>query len=102
MNGHEFSGNEKILLEQIIKLGEESEKLIQEQSGLIDNTDLRQEILPRATTHFLLIRLAYDGKLRGESEYYRDLTYPRELIDRLEERKQQLENDLDKLNKQES
>ncbi len=102
LNNYHFEGNDKILLEQIIQLGEDSERLIQEKSGLIDDPQLRLEILPRATTHFLLIRLAYKGDLKGNSDEFKDLTYPRELVSKLEERKNRLEEDLENLNKRES
>lgn len=102
LNNNQFEGNDNILLEQIIQLGEDSEKLIQEKSGLIDDPQLRLEILPRATTHFLLIRLAYKGDLKGNPDEFIDLTYPRELVSKLEERKAQLEEDLENLNKRES
>jgi hypothetical protein len=102
LNNNHFEDNDKILLEQIIQLGEDSERLIQEKSGLIDDPDLRLEILPRATTHFLLIRLAYKGDLRGKSDEFKDLTYPRELVSKLEARKAQLEEELEHLNKRES
>lgn len=102
LSNYHFEGNDKILLEQIIQLGEDSERLIQEKSGLIDDPQLRLEILPRATTHFLLIRLAYKGDLKGNSDEFKDLTYPRELVSRLEERKTRLEEDLENLNKRES
>lgn len=99
LNNNNFEGNDKVLLEQIIQLGEDSERLIQEKSGLIDDPQLRLEILPRATTHFLLIRLAYKGDLKGNSDEFKDLTYPRELVSKLEERKARLEEDLENLNK---
>ena len=99
LNNNQFQGNDKILLEQIIQLGEDSEKLIQEKSGLIDDPQLRLEILPRASTHFLLIKLAYKGDLKGNAAEFKDLTYPRELVSKLEERKVQLERDLDNLNR---
>jgi hypothetical protein len=75
--------------------------LIQEKSGLIDDPQLRLEILPRATTHFLLIRLANKVDLNGNSDDFKDLTYPRELVSKLEVRKAQLEVDLENLNKRE-
>lgn len=102
LNNYRFEDNDKILLEEIIQLGEDSERLIQEKSGLIDDPQLRLEILPRATTHFLLIRLAYKGDLKGNSDEFKDLTYPRELVSKLEERKTRLEEDLENLNKRES
>ena len=102
LNGFQFTGNDKVLLEQIIQLGEESERLIQEKAGLIDDTELRIDIIPRATTHFLLIKLAYNRKLIGESTEFNDLTFPRELLNKLEERKNNLEKELQKLNRKEN
>jgi hypothetical protein len=102
MNNRVFEGNDKVFLEQIIKLGEDSERLIQEKSGLIDDSELRLEIIPRATTHFLLIKLARNRELTGDSTEFKDLTYPIELVSKLEERKAQLEADLENLNKRES
>ncbi|MDP2089500.1 MAG: hypothetical protein Q8J84_08885 [Flavobacteriaceae bacterium] len=102
INNRVFVGNDKVLLEQIIKLGEDSERLIQEKSGLIDDSELRLEIIPRATTHFLLIKLAYNRELTGNSAEFKDLTYPKEFVEKLEARKSQLETELLNLNKRES
>lgn len=99
LSGKEFDGNDKVLVEEIIKLGEESERLIHSKAGLIDDSDLRQNVIPRATTHFLILRLAYKGILKGESERFVDLTFPHELDDKLEKRKKELETQLSNLNK---
>lgn len=101
LQGKTFIGNDKILLEEIINLGEESEKLIHSKAGLIDDTELRQTLIPRATTHFLILRLAYRGALIGDAENFKDLTFPIELDDKLEARKKQLELDLANLNQKE-
>jgi hypothetical protein len=98
LQGKIFIGNDKILLEEILTLGEESEKLIHAKAGLIDDTELRQNIIPRATTHFLILRLAYKGALKGNAEYFNDLAFPKELDKKLEARKKQLETDLANLN----
>ncbi len=101
LENHVFEGNDKVFLEQIIKLGEESERLIQEKSGLIDDFELRSEIIPRATTHFLLIKLAFNKELTGSIAEFKDLTYPKEFVAKLETRKNQLEIELLNLNKRE-
>jgi hypothetical protein len=98
LQGKTFKGNDKNLLEEIINLGEESEKLIHSKAGLIDDTELRQTLIPRATTHFLILRLAYRGALTGDAENFKDLTFPKELDDKLEARKKQLEVELANLN----
>ncbi|MBK8489228.1 MAG: hypothetical protein IPL48_15750 [Bacteroidetes bacterium] len=102
LKGGVFLGNDKILLEEIISLGEESEKLIHSKAGLIDDTYLRQTLIPRATTHYLLLRLAYKGALTGDAEQFKDLSFPKELDDKLETRKKQLEIELENLNKKAS
>lgn len=98
LNSHVFSGNNKILLEEIIKIGELTEKLIHEKAGLIDDTNLRTVVLPRATTHFLLIRLAYVGALSGDLDRFKTLTFPKDLDLLLEKKKKELEERLKKLN----
>jgi hypothetical protein len=45
--------------------------------------------------------LAYKGDLKDNSDEFKDLTYPRELVSKLEERKSQLEKELENLNKRE-
>jgi hypothetical protein len=99
LEGNEFVGNDKILLDEIIKLGIKCEDLIHKRAGLIDDPDLLNVYIPRATNHFLVLRLAEKGILKGEVDKFKDLTFPRELDKKLEERKTQLEEDLKKLNK---
>lgn len=99
LDGNTFRGNDETLLKEIIDIGEQCEKLIQEKSGLIDDSHLRTEVLPKATTHFLILRLAYNGALKGDSAKYKDLTFPSDLDNLLEKRKSELEAELRELNK---
>lgn len=94
MKGHSFEGNEKILLEQIIQIGSSCEKLIHEKAGYITDTNLRDNLIPRASTHFLLIRLAHEGLLKGEEDVYKDMTFPRELDAALKHEKMRIETEL--------
>lgn len=94
LDGKKFTGNDDILLKEIIEIGKLCENLIHEKAGLIDDSHLRTEIIPRATTHFLVLRLAYQGALKGETEKFRNMTFPRELDTLLEKRQQELENQL--------
>ncbi len=98
LNGYEFKDNEKSILEEIIAIGEQSEKLIQDNAGLIDDDELRNDLIPKASTHYLLLRMAYNGKILGDIENFKDSTFPRQIDAKLIERKNQLENDLNKLN----
>ncbi len=99
LSGKKFGGNDNILLKQIIRLGEESENLIHEKAGLIDSIELRQNLIPRASTHYLVLRLANEGMLKEDLENFKDLTFPIELDEKLEERKKQLEVELENLNR---
>ena len=99
LDGKKFSKNEEELLNEIIKIGEECEKLIHSKAGLIDDTNLRTNIIPRASTHFLILRLAHKGSLIGDVEKFKSHVFPKELDDLLEKRRGELEQDLIKLNK---
>lgn len=94
LKGKKFKGNDLILLEQIVEIGKQCEKLIHANAGLIDDSKLRLDLIPKATTHFLLLRLAFEEKLVGDVDNYDDLTFPKELDANLEARKKQLEIDL--------
>ncbi|MEM6734567.1 MAG: hypothetical protein AAF620_00735 [Bacteroidota bacterium] len=98
LKGKDFEDNEKALLKEIIDLGRESEKLIHENAGLIDDDDLRNDLIPKASTHYLLLRLAYEGSLSGDTENFIDSSFPIEIDAKLEQRKTDLENYLKKLN----
>ncbi len=99
LSGKSFTGNDDILLQEILKIGELCENLIHEKAGLIDDTHLRTNVIPRATTHFLLLRLAYKGALHGEEVNFSDLTFPQELDGLLEKRKKELEDELNAMYK---
>jgi hypothetical protein len=99
LNGYKFIGNDTILLREILKIGEECEKLIHNKAGLIDDSYLRTNIIPQAATHFLILRLAYSGVLKGDAEMYKDLVFPDEIDRLLEKRKKELEERLMALNK---
>ncbi|NEU09377.1 hypothetical protein GZH53_13715 [Flavihumibacter sp. R14] len=94
LDGNDVIGNEKVLLDEIIKIGEQCERLIHEKSGLIDDDTLRNSIFPQVTTHFLILRLAYNKALVGEATKYRDLTFPKNLDQTLKERITDLERQL--------
>lgn len=91
LNNGAISGNEKVLLDEIINIGIQCEKLIHEKSGLIGDDNLRNNVLPRVTAHFLVLRLAYQNILIGEPDKYQDLVFPRDLDSILEKRVQKLE-----------
>ncbi len=72
-----FEGNDKVLLDEIIKIGKETEELIFKSSGLVDGE--LQQLLGKATAHYRILRLAHEGLLKGEPEKFKAHVYPREL-----------------------
>jgi hypothetical protein len=91
LKGKQFVGNDKMLIEQIIEITTKLDELILSRSALI--SEELQPTLWEASTHFRLIRLAYEGKLAGEPERFERFVYPRVLndainteIDRLRQR----------------
>lgn len=98
LEGNEFIGNDKVLLEEIIKINQKLEEIITEKGGLIDDTKLREDILPRFSAHSLILRLALEKKLQGDIESFQDKTFPREIDDVLKQRINELRERLKKLN----
>lgn len=94
-----FTKNEEELLKEIIKIGEECEKLIHAKAGLIDDFNLRTNVIPRASTHFLILRLAHAGSLKGDVQKFRSHVFPKELDQLLEKRRGELEIELKKISK---
>jgi hypothetical protein len=93
-----FSENDKALLAEIIKIGGDCEKLIVEKAGLIDDEALRKDWFPKVERHYLIIRLAYQGVLKGQSDLYQDTTFQYEIDGLIEQRIKALHEELGKLN----
>lgn len=98
LDNNTFDTNDKILLEQIISIGDRCSKLIESKAGLIDDETLRTEIIPKANTHYMIIRLAYEGAIKGEKEKFERFTFPSEIDDLLENRYKNLQQRLNELN----
>jgi hypothetical protein len=77
LSGKKFTGNDKVLLEQIIEITQKLDDLILAKSALVKEG--LQATLWEASTHFRLIRLAYKGDLSGEPDRFERFVYPRAL-----------------------
>ena len=99
LDGSTFTGNDKELLSEIIKIGEKCENLIHSKAGLIDDEELRTNVLPMVTTHYLILRLAFEGKLEGEKDRFNDLSFPKIVDELIEKRIISLQTELHELNK---
>jgi hypothetical protein len=84
LQGVKFEGNDEELLNQILDLDNEMDRIILKNSGMVDNEELKQ-VLDQASTHFSLIRLAKEARLTGEVERFSEHVFPRDLSPRVEE-----------------
>ncbi len=93
-----FTKCEKELLSEIIKIGDECRNIIIENSGLIDNRELRDIHLPKLLTHYILIKKAFNGEISEPSQRFVGYEFPNEIDNILDERVNKLYEDLNKLN----
>ena len=97
LSGKKFEGNDKVLLEQIIEIGDESLKLINTKAGLIDDENLRDQLIPQFCNHLIILKLAYQGDFEGEIDRFHDYVYPQTLIDAIHQRFNQLQYELNQI-----
>jgi hypothetical protein len=95
LDGAEFVGNDKSLLEEIIRIGGETEKLIKESSGLVDHDLL--DILGRATSHYRVMKLAFDMAIKGDTSLFAAYVFPREIGEKLDRAIQSQKEELRRL-----
>ena len=98
LEGREFTGNDKVLLEQVMNVTDEISELIIDKSGLIeDEEEELQELLSKARVHFRVLRLAYNDELSEDIERLREFVYPKALDEEIKRKKTELENRLNEL-----
>jgi len=98
LKGREFTGNDKVLLEQVMNVTDKISDLIVDKSGLIeDEEEELQELLSKARVHFRILRLGYNNDLSGDTERLKDFVYPKALDEEIERKKTELENRLNEL-----
>jgi len=91
LEGTTYTGNDALILDEIITVTSAIEELITGKSGLVEDSDLRK-LLSEAAAHFRVLRLARSGKLKGESDRFAGLVYP----DKLEP---MIDNEIERLNR---
>ena len=97
LQGEKFEGNDKILLEQILDVEEAMDKLILEQSGLVEDKGLH-DLISKVGAHFRVLRLAYKGNLTGQVDRFKEHVFPRALTPRIEQEIKRLNDRLKELN----
>jgi hypothetical protein len=97
LEGNSFEGNDKVVLQQILEIGKHIERLVRDKSGLVEDKNL-YELLWKLSTHIRLIRLASQGKLKGQRERFEEHVFPREIGEKIEKEILRLNTRLTELN----
>ena len=84
LQGGSYSGNDAVLLKEIMSVTAQVEDLIMTQSGLVSDSDLRKT-LSRAVSHFRILKLAGSGALSGQVGRFEGYVFPQELETRVDE-----------------
>ncbi len=93
LEGHEFSANQKVLIDIIIAIDGELDRLIDAHCGLITSAELQERVhLFRA--HYRVIKAACERRLQGEFWRFRDYVYPTGLDDLIDQETARLQEHL--------
>jgi hypothetical protein len=98
LRGNTLSTNNKKLLTEIVEIGSKCGELIIHRSGLVDNLYLRQDLLPKAASHFFILREVSNQSFVGEFERFKEYSLTVELDSKLENEVDKLKNRLKVLN----
>lgn len=98
IRGERFEKNDREVLKEIIQIGDQCQKIIVANSGLIDNKELRDIHLPKLLTHYILIKKAFAGEIVNELNRFEGYEFPNEIDEILEKKVNNLYGQLDKLN----
>jgi len=94
--GKDLDNNDQQLIEEIISIDQKLETMIFEKSGFVDDEDFR-ELLAKASTHFYIIREAYHGRLKEETDRFMNYVFPHELDKQVSKQITKLKNELERL-----
>ena len=99
IGGEKFKDNDRVILEEIIRIGEESKQIVISNSGLIDNQELRDIHLPKLLTHYILIKKAFNGELSDQIDRFQGYEFPNEIDKILDDKVNELYGQLYQLNR---
>ena len=83
LSGKSFSGNGKVLFEQILKNDAALNELIVSHSNVVSNNQLREK-LSKLSAHYTILELAYNGQLNGDSKILSGYSFPSQVVSDLE------------------
>lgn len=99
LEGEQFSGNDKQLLDSIIEIGKKTDELILKEGGWVQDSQLRK-MLDKVTTHYTLIELAAKGNLKGETNRFDQFIFPNEIDEEIEKEITRLNSKLKELDEE--
>ncbi len=79
LNGKAFSGNAKVLFEQILNNDITLNGLIINHSNVVSNNKLR-ESLSKLSAHYTILELAYNGQLNGDTKVLSGYSFPSDVL----------------------
>lgn len=83
VEGESFTGNDKALLDAIVRVTKQADRLVSRNEGL--GSERLRSVLARASAHWRVLHLAHEGKLVGDSDRFTKMLYPRTLLHELDE-----------------
>ena len=86
----EFSENDMAILGQIIENDVALKKLINEKAHVIEDRNLREELI-KSATHYAIIELAFNKKITGEVDRFRPYVHPNDVYEKVEKKTRELE-----------
>lgn len=70
--------HDRAILEQIVTISDKITTLIENHSGLVDNPEFHS-LLGKLCSHYRIMRLAFDGKLKDQHKHLEDIVFPLEI-----------------------
>lgn len=89
----DLSDSDRRIIEEILDLEKEIEKLVTSKGGLIDDPD-QADLLAKAITHFRVLRLAFNQEINGDPKPFEAFVYPRSLDGAVQDRIEALQKEL--------
>lgn len=97
-DGSAFTEDEHALMKQILEIGAKVEDLVVTRSGLIDDPELSSQ-LSRLLAHTAILKLAYEGHIKGDPTKFDKATFPRDLDKFISKKIEQLKHRLEEIKK---
>lgn len=99
LGGSSYDGNDLVVLDEILRIGNKCKEIIFNNSGLIDDVRLRDTHIPKLLNHFLIIQKAFDGEIKDDVQRFENYVFPNEIDDILKNKVEELQQRLITLNR---